>query len=464
MKATIRFKITLWFALAMILICGGIVSIVLMVSDNVIQKNLRDTLIEMVSANLDEVAFYKQKELGNPDGDRDLYIRYQDGYLEIDDDYLDRMNGIYTSLYDDTHQLLYGEDPTILAQPAFHNDKLQKITYRNTTYYVYDRSLKDEGMPHLWLRGVVSTKQGKRWMDPIVLYTLWLLPALVLITLLGGYFLAGRFLRPIQDMMKTARSIEEGQDLKKRMMIGKGNDELHQLAETFNAMMNRLETSFHKEQQFTSDVSHELRTPLSVILSQCEMALEECTQEVEREDWQRVQRQGLRMAETINDLLVMSRMDQQPVLAKELLDFSLLCRSVCEDMQGTLKKVTLSWDIEEDITILGKDVLLRRLLQNLIENSDRYGREHGFSKVRLEKTPTEIILSVTDNGKGIEPKACAHIWERFYQVDASRNGEGSGLGLAMAVQIAQLHGGHMEVSSELHKGSCFSFHLPVSKT
>jgi len=121
----------------------------------------------MVSDNVDEVEYYSNKEDANPDGDRDIYIRYKNGYLEIDDDYLDQMNGIYTTLYKEDYELLYGENPIAQAtgDVAFADHKLQTLRYKGTTYYVYDRSLKGEGMEDLWLRGIVSRSQGARWMD-----------------------------------------------------------------------------------------------------------------------------------------------------------------------------------------------------------------------------------------------------------------------------------------------------------
>ena len=109
-RLSIRAKITLWFALAMSVLAALTLGCVWMISDNVVQKNIKDSLVEMVSDNVDEVEYYRNKEDANPDGDRDIYIQYKNGYLEIDDDYLDQMNGIYTTLYKEDYELLYGEN------------------------------------------------------------------------------------------------------------------------------------------------------------------------------------------------------------------------------------------------------------------------------------------------------------------------------------------------------------------
>lgn len=463
---SIRAKITLWFALAMSALAALTLGCVWMISDNVVQKNIKDSLVEMVSDNVDEVEYYSNKEDANPDGDRDIYIRYKNGYLEIDDDYLDQMNGIYTTLYKEDYELLYGENPIAQAtgDVAFADRKLQTLRYKGTTYYVYDRSLKGEGMEDLWLRGIVSRSQGARWMDAIVILSMWLIPLLILLALFGGYFLAGRFLRPIQQMIQAASGIQQGQDLKKRIELKKGQDELHQLADTFNGMMDRLEASFQAEKQFTSDMSHELRTPVAVILSQCELSLEEEQDKNAYANALRlIQRQGKKMSVLINDMLMMTRMEQRRESIRMMqLDYSSLCASVCEDLRLIREKnIELSWQLEEGVTIVGNKELLQRLLVNLITNAYRYGKEHGHIQVELKQTQTEVRLSVADDGRGIAQEQLAHIWQRFYQADASRSKQGSGLGLAMVQEIAQLHHGCMKVESVQGKGSCFTFCIPL---
>lgn len=301
-------------------------------------------------------------------------------------------------------------------------------------------------------------------MDAIVILSMWLIPVLILLALAGGYFLAGRFLRPIQQMIQAASGIQQGQDLKKRIELNKGQDELHQLADTFNGMMDRLEASFQAEKQVTRDMSHELRTPVTVILSQCELSLEEEQDKSTYADALRlIQRQGQKMSVLINDMLMMTRMEQKrDSICMVQLDFSSLCASVCEDLRLIREKnIALSWQLEEHVLVMGNRELLQRLLANLIANAYRYGREHGHIQVDLKQEHAEVLLSVTDDGRGIAKDQLAHIWQRFYQADASRSNQGSGLGLAMVQEIAQLHHGYMKVESVQGKGSCFTFCVPM---
>ena len=157
------------------------------------------------------------------------------------------------------------------------------------------------------------------------------------------------------------------------------------------------------------------------------------------------------MSVLINDMLMMTRMEQKrDGICMVQLDFSSLCASVCEDLRLIREKnIALSWQLEEHVMVMGNRELLQRLLANLI------------AKVDLKQEHAEVLLSVTDDGRGIAEDQLAHIWQRFYQADASRSNQGSGLGLAMVQEIAQLHHGYMKVESVQGKGSCFTFCVPM---
>ena len=123
--------------------------------------------------------------------------------------------------------------------------------------------------------------------------------------------------------------------------------------------------------------------------------------------------------------------------------------------------ITLTSQVQENISCLGNRMLLTRLLVNLISNAYRYGRENGHIEVKLEQKASELRLSVADDGIGIAPEEQEKIFRRFYQVDASRTGEGTGLGLSMVQQIAEFHGGTIEVESVPGKGSLFTIYMQL---
>lgn len=461
-KLTIRVKITLWFSAVLVLIAALSVGAVMMISNSVIQKGVRDSLVEMVEENVDEVEYYTDIRDSDWHKGDDLYLEYQNGYLEIDDDFLNRMNGIYTSLYDENGNLLYGENPVArdIENCPFTDAVLQTVRVNGIRYYIYDRALSGYGLERLWLRGLVPETQGTTQTITIARLTLWAVPILVVISVLVGYLLAGRFLRPIKQIGDAAESIREGNDLTKRIGLGKGEDELHQLANTFDRMFDRLEDSFKAEQQFTSDVSHELRTPVTVIRSECEYTLEE---EREPEEYiealEVIERQSKKISILIHELLEFTRLEQNPDrIVMEELDLSALCRDICDDMMPIMERgITLSKEIVPGIMAKGNPALLCRLLENLITNACRYGKENGHILVTLKKEQDLVRLSVEDDGIGITKEQQTQIWNRFYQADPSRSGKGAGLGLSMVKSIAKVHKGDVTVESVPGEGSKFIF-------
>lgn len=465
MKGSIRFKITLWFSAALIVVVALAYFVILSASNQVIQKTIRDALIETVESNVDEVEFYSSMEEVDPYNDVDHFVQYGEGYLEIDDDFLDSVNAVHTGLYSSERSLLYGENPIAreTAETAFLDAQVQKVGAQGMTYYVFDRKLEEEGLEGLWLRGVVSERQGEVQMHDIYAISLIVFPSLVILAIIGGYLIAGRMLRPIQKISVTAAQIGQGGDLKKRIEIGQGKDELHQLAGSFNQMFERLERAFEAERQFTSDASHELRTPMAVIMAQCEYSLQNPgTEEDYQKALQVIHRQGEKMSRLIDDMLAFMRLElRADAYSKSRLDFSALTEEVCSDMALIRQKgISLQKEVQKGIFVVGNEELLTRLLINLIGNAYRYGRENGHIHVVLERGKEGAVLRVQDDGIGIAKQDQQKIFRRFYQADPSRAGMGSGLGLCMVWEIARLHGGQIHVKSELGVGSAFEFSMP----
>lgn len=465
-RMSIRAKITLWFSLVMVCVVAVSFVSILWADYAVIQKMVQDNLIQTLEDNVDEVEFFKNAEDPEHDYDADQYISYGGGYLEIDDDFLDRVNGITTALYTEDGQLLYGENPIAqaLGGTAFSDRGLQKLEVQGVQYYVFDCRLEGNGVDALWLRGVVSEDQGTEQFGSVVRLAAAILPILLLLAVVGGYVLAYRAMRPVKEITKAAEQISRGRDLKRRIELGTGNDELHQLADVFNEMFGRLDQAFQAEQQFTADASHELRTPVAVIMAQCEYTLEEPrTAEEYEESLTVIRRQGGKMKRLIEDMLCFARMEQNSEkAAREPLDFSKLADDICTDLVLLKTKgIALSWEIEPEIMLVGNRLLLTRMISNLINNAYRYGRENGSIAVSV-KREGQIVLTVRDDGIGIAPEEQEKIFERFYRADASRSTEGTGLGLAMVREIAEFHGGSVTVASEPGVGSTFTIFLPDS--
>ena len=460
-RFSIRTTITLWFSVALILVVSITYFMVLFVGDQVIQKTIRDNLIETVEHNVDEIEFYKRVDDAALAKSLDHYVKWDGGYLGVDDDFLDEINQVYTSLCKADGSLVYGENPIAkeTATVGFRNSSVQQVKVDGITYYIFDRKLTQEGLEGLWLRGVVSEVQGSIQLNSIARTSLILLPFLVLVAIVGGYLITKRMLKPIQNLSDAAAQIGQGSDLKKRIDIGEGKDELHRLADQFNKMFGRLDDAFQAERQFTSDASHELRTPMSVILAQCEMSLEHEQSPEEYQDALNViERQGKKMAKLINDMLDFTRLElKSDRYTTEPLDLTKLVSSVCEDMALIRENnITLTCEAQENVTLLGNAQLFARLLTNLISNAYRYGKENGHIFVSLKTEQDKILLTVEDDGIGIAKDDLEKIFRRFYQADNSRTGAGTGLGLSMVREIAKFHGGEVFVESELGVGSKFT--------
>lgn len=456
----IRFKITLWFTAALLVMFLSSYLLVRYLEHQGLQKNIRDNLVETVEHNVDEVEFYTNMDNIDLYNETDYFSVYRNGYLEIDDDFLDQVNEVYTGLYSTDMVLLYGENPVSrnTATLPFSDSKIQRVKEKGILYYVYDRKLTAKGLESLWLRGVVSEQQGLEHILQVTRLSLQILPLLVLVSAIGGYFLTKKMLKPIQEISNSAAKIGTGDDLKQRISLAPGNDELHQLARSFNQMFERLENAFEKERQFTSDASHELRTPVSVITAQCEFTLEKPRTGEEYENaLETILRQSKKMSRLINDMLDYIRLEMRAEsYKKETIDLTELVESLCFDMALIKEKdIVLSWEVEKNIFFSGSRLLLSRLLTNLISNAYRYGKEEGHIFVCLKRREHQITLSVSDDGIGIAQEEQLKIFQRFYQADTSHSGSGTGLGLSMADQIVRFHKGSIRVESALGKGSTF---------
>ena len=176
-KHSLQRRLTLWFSAALIFMALIAFVTVFIVSHSVLQKLLRDELVHTVEDNLDEVEFYRSIQQMDLDGDTDHFIRYGVGFLEIDDDFLDQVNGVYTALYHENGELLYGENPVSESSLPFEDGVCRTIRANGETYYVFDRQLEQSPIRDLWLRGIVAESQGDAPLLSIVHICVWSLGA-----------------------------------------------------------------------------------------------------------------------------------------------------------------------------------------------------------------------------------------------------------------------------------------------
>ena len=486
---SITVRLTFWFFLVLAVIVIMTFQIFRFVSGSVLRKTIRGYLLSSVEENSDKIKYLTNEEFMEQSDNSDFYIHYKDGWLEVDDDFLDEINDVQSALYMTDGTMLYGKNPIArkMEEEAFSISRVYRYeTEPGSRYFIYDRKLTAPDLQGLWIRGVVPLSSEERQLRDIFNSAMIYVPVLVFVGMAGGYLTIRQALRPIRRIQKVTSEIALDRDLGRRIEIGDVDRELYDLAVSFNDMLDRLEHSFQAEQQFTSDASHELRTPTSVILAQTELALE---RERSGEEYRRalgvIARQGRRMNTLISSMLDYTRLELRPEnYPLEETDLSDLVRAAAEDMAMIgLKNIKLETGIRDGIQIRGNRILLERMVQNLIDNAYKYGRENGNILVTLtlelpEDKQTEASregrkaeesrtarLTVEDDGIGISQEEQQKIFERFYRGDPSRSSSrqtyGAGLGLSMVKKIVEVHGGDIEVRSEPGKGTAFAVDLPA---
>jgi signal transduction histidine kinase len=281
----------------------------------------------------------------------------------------------------------------------------------------------------------------------------------LVVLLLASLFIwlaAGRALAPLEALTVTAQSISES-DLSRRIPV-RGGDELAQLARTFNAMLDRLETAFADQKEFLADVSHELRTPITVIRGHVETLGDD---PLERDEAITVIQDELdRMNRFVDDLLLLIRAARPDFLRPEPLDLDLLTHDLFAKARLLGDR---SWSLAEvGVGIVrGDPQRLTQAVMNLAENAVRHTRDGEGVAMGSSHTASEVRLWVRDEGPGIDLADQELIFERFARAAADRSPGGSGLGLAIVQAIAEAHGGRVELHSSRGDGATFTIVIPV---
>ena len=311
-----------------------------------------------------------------------------------------------------------------------------------------------------------SLRPVEEMLHRLLLVLLVSLPVALAVALGGGWFLAGRALRPVEAITQAARRIAAG-DLTQRLTASPTPDEIGRLSATFNDMIARLEASFRQVRQFSADASHELRTPLTVMKGETELALRRSRP---AEDYRLVLESNLeeidRMTQIVDELLFLARADLGEVRIETL---PVRLDALVEDIQRQAAVLGQEQDIQvtvgfvEPVQVQGDELRLRELLLNLVDNAVKYSRPGGKVEIALARDGGTARLSVTDQGLGIPTDAQARIFDRFYRTDKARAHvtKGTGLGLSICKWIVEAHHGRIEVQSKVGEGSRFTVILPA---
>src|SRR5215212_10287807 len=287
----------------------------------------------------------------------------------------------------------------------------------------------------------------------------------------GAYLLAGMALRPVEAVTATAREMGEG-DLGKRLPIANPNDEIGRLTTTINGLLARLEVAFSRleetlsrQRRFAADASHELVTAPTAISEDARM-LDEWALDSDKETAHRsvdtIRREAGKMRGLVESLLTLTRGDEGAPMEVGRYDLGAVAKEATETAANGRVSVEFV-PIGHEITAAFDRERILQVASILLDNAVKYTPDGGSVTVRVEEEDGSVVLAVSDTGVGISEEQLPLVFERFYRADAARAEEGVGLGLSIARQIAEAHGGTIEARSKLGVGSTFVLLLPRQK-
>lgn len=296
------------------------------------------------------------------------------------------------------------------------------------------------------------------------------IPLLLAAASVAGYFMSRRAMAPVDQITTAARDINF-HNLSARVPVPNSRDELHRLAQTFNAMLDRIEESLKRVTQFTADASHELRTPIALMRTRAELALRRNRSESEyQETIDRLHRELVRTSDLVERLMLLARADSGiDLLRRTRVNLTSIAREALAQLDPLLQTRRLDLDTrieDKKVWADGDQQLLKQLFVILLDNAIKYTSDSGKVSVALSANSDFAHFTVSDTGIGIEPADLENIFERFYRADKARSREsgGAGLGLAIGRWIAEAHGGRISARSTPGVGSEFSVSLPLQNT
>ena len=429
-RIPVSIRVTVWFSSVIIILFLIILSSLILIEDKVVNDLSQKELVEAVEE------IYEDPE---------KFENFNDG--------------IYYIKYNEQNEIIAGKFPKDFdIALAFSIEDINIYQVENKKFLYYDTRLQDEDD---WIRGIYPLGKVQKEIETFWNIAIALSVLFIIFVVIVGYRIIKNAFKPVKQISDTALKIKRSKDFSNRIELEDSNDdEIHKMASTFNEMLDTVEEVFIHEKQFSSDVSHELRTPITVILAQSDYALQYSdTFEEAKESLEVINRHAKRMTNLINQIMELSKLERQKEIEKEKINLSNIVLQLLEDYKPLLesKNLNLVYNVEKDLRIQGNKIMLERVFLNILMNAVKFTKTNiEISLTREDKT---AVLKIRDDGIGISEENKKFIWERFFQVNDSRNKEenkGSGLGLSMVKKIVDLHSATIDLESELERGTCFT--------
>jgi heavy metal sensor kinase len=350
-----------------------------------------------------------------------------------------------------------------VAQVGFFTANLDWLQYR-----IASRAITLQGQT-FYVRAAIPTEPFDQALDRFRLILKRTLPALVVLASLIGYWLSGRALSPINQIIESARRID-AQNLSERLVVSQPHDELRRLSETLNEMLARIDSSVTRITQFTADASHDLRTPVAVIRTDAELALRRSrTPEQYKETLSRILATSIEATHLIENLLALARADAGAAnLHFERIDLIPHLRNTCAkaSILASGKGIQFVQQLPAAPAWIHADpAAMERVFLVVFENAVKYTPAGGQIAVQFHNGNGSATVEIQDTGIGISEKDAPHVFERFYRADSARAREphgGYGLGLAIARWIVDMHSGSIHLQTVQGQGSVFRISFPVA--
>ena len=436
-KVSIRIKIMLWYTL--------LTAILLAVSLPILYGAMAGSLRRDQEAYLRSAA-----------GQLASHIELEDGDLRLLND-LDLPAGTQYLLTTESGGRVVSSENAWTDAPSFQPDEVYLASNGRRDQLYLDQELEMEGGEKIQIRVCRSNDTVERSLDQLQLVMLLAVPVFLGLAVFGSYFLAKLALRPIDHITETAVSLGAG-NLSRRITGIESRDEVGRLAGAFNGMLARLEESFQREKQFTSDASHELRTPVSVIMAYAENLTAHAPDQETEKQAAAILLESRRMHSIIAQLLALTRgYEGKYRLEREEVSLSEMVSDVLAELteEAAASGIRLAGQVPPEIRLSADQSLMTQLLLNLVENGIKYGKAGGTVTVWAQEQDGHTLLTIQDDGIGIGETDLPRIFDRFYRADQARDRSGSGLGLSIVKWIVELHGWTIQVVSELGKGTRF---------
>lgn len=347
------------------------------------------------------------------------------------------------------------------------------FTHHGTRMRGINMKIRDPQVrPHI-IQVAASIKDLEEQEYRLILVNALMIPFLIIISSIAGYVVAGNALSPVQSLAEMVNKIA-ATNLSLRIKSPDTEDEISNLAHTFNMLLDRLETAFKAQEHFVANASHQLNTPLSIIKGELEVLESKSRSPEEIEKFHRSLKEELdRLITLVKNLLMIARVEagqEDFVYLPQRVDEILLSTTERLHMKAREKKINIRFNIDENLdensdslVVLGEKQLLDSLFENILENAIKYSPEESVIKITMSSLKDALVVSITDEGPGIDEDQAASLFTRFQRGSGHLGLPGTGIGLSIAAKIAKHHKASIKYN-KLTKGSEFSitFALPHS--